>query len=203
MKIAVSSMLPGGLDAQVDLRFARCPVHTLVELEGKEIKHVTVIQNSSVQTTSGAGTQTAQILANEGVAVVIAGNVGPNAYSALSGVGIQMITGAAGMTVRDAVQRYIEGQLTPTAQPTGPAHMGMGASRGPGTGMGRGMGRGMGMGGGIGRGAGMSSQAYQPMPPQMAQTSREQEAQVLESQTKMLEQQLEQIKKRLEELGKT
>lgn len=200
MKIAVSSTLPGGLDAQVDPRFARCPVYTLVEVEGKKIKKTTVIQNPSVQAISGAGTQAAQILANSSATAVIAGNVGPNAYPALSMVGIQVIAGVAGMIVREAVQRYIDGQLTSTTQPTGPTHMGTGAYGWSGMGMGRGMGRGMGMG--MGRGMGMWGQAPSQMPPPTTRMPRKQETQALRTQAKMLEQQLNQIKKRLEELSK-
>lgn len=205
MKIAVSSTLPGGLDAQVDTRFARCPVYTLVEVEGKKIKEVTVIQDPSVQATSGAGTQAAQILADSEATVAIAGNVGPNAYPALSMAGIQVIAGVAGMTVREAVQKYIDGQLAPITQPTGPGHMGMGAYRGFGMGMGRGMGRGMGMGrgDGMGRGMGMWGQASPQTPPPTTRVSREQEMQLLENQAKMLEEQLKQIRERLEELSKT
>lgn len=134
--IAVSSSGPGGLDAMVDPRFGRCPTYTMVKVAGGKVTHSSVIPNSAAQAFGGAGIQAAQLVAREGAQVVICGNIGPNAATALEQLGVRVISRVSGITVRDAVQRFVSGGLKSTPGPTVPAHSGMGF----GPGMGRGMG---------------------------------------------------------------
>jgi predicted Fe-Mo cluster-binding NifX family protein len=204
LKIAVSAT-SGNLDAQIDPRFGRCLYFVIVDPETMKFE---TIKNTSQSAPSGAGIQAAQIVANTGAEVVLTGNVGPNAFQALSSLGIKIITGVLG-TVREAVEKFKSGQLTGTSAPTTP--MGFGAGGGSGMGMGRGMGRGGGRGGG--RGMGMKrwqTPQYGPqaptnipvMPAMQPQMTKEQETQMLENQMKTMQQQLTQIKKRLRELKK-
>jgi predicted Fe-Mo cluster-binding NifX family protein len=79
----------------------------------------------------GAGIQAAQTIASKGAKVLITGNVGPNAFQALSAAGIKVITGAAG-TVREAVEKYKRAELKATDAPTVHGHFGMGTGRGRG-----------------------------------------------------------------------
>ena len=65
--------------------------------------------------------------------MLITGNVGPNAFQALSAAGIKIVTGASG-TVRDVIERYKRGELEETGAPTVGGHFGMGAGRGRGQG---------------------------------------------------------------------
>lgn len=138
VKIAISSQTPDGLNSITDMRFGRCPFFTVVEVEGNNIRNVEVIENAALGAFGGAGIQAAQSIANKGVKAIIAGNYGPNAFNALGSLGIEIFTGPAGVTVKEAVEQYISGRLTKITGATGPAHMGMGR------GMGRGRGRGMG-----------------------------------------------------------
>jgi len=147
--IAVSSMPPGGLEAQVDGRFGRCQFFTFLEVENKNIKLLEVVQNPAMNAMGGAGMQAAQLVGNKGTNVVITGNLGPNAFTALSSLGMEMIVGAMGMTVNQAVLKYLDGTLKATETSTVQSHYGMGG--GGGRGMGGGGGRGMGGGGGRGR----------------------------------------------------
>jgi len=97
------------------------------------------IANPAAMAGGGAGIQAAQLVAEQGAQVVLTGNMGPNAYRALSAAGVTVYAGVAG-TVRSAVEHYRSGSLQAATAPTGPAHAGMG------WGMGRGRGRGMGRG---------------------------------------------------------
>ena len=204
MKIAVSAT-SGNLDAQIDPRFGRCPYFVIVDPETMKFESV---QNVSQSAPSGAGIQAAQIVANKGAEVVLTGNVGPNAFQALSSFGIKVITGVLG-TVKEAVEKFKSGQLKGTSAPTTP--MGFGAGGGSGMGMGRGMGRGGGRGGGRGMGFkrwqtpqyGPQAPTNIPVTPAMQpQMTKEQEIQMLENQMKTMQQQLTQIKNRLKELKK-
>jgi predicted Fe-Mo cluster-binding NifX family protein len=130
LKIAVSATADN-LDAMVDARFGRCAYFVIADVEDNEIKNFESIKNLGVTAMGGAGIQAAQIVANKGVKVLISGNIGPNEYDVLSQTGIKIVTGVGGITVKDAVQRYLKGELKETKTPTTPGF-------GPGRGMGRG-----------------------------------------------------------------
>ncbi len=178
MRIAVTAVEPQ-LDAAMDPRFGRCPLFLLVETDSLSFE---AIDNANQALGQGAGIQSARLLAERGVKCVLTGNCGPNAHQTLSAAGIDVVVGCAG-TVRQVVEQYKAGQLTPAATANVPGHSGLGASGAPtpapgpspgapftpgpppavspgagmgmgqGGGMGRGMGRGRGQGGG-GRGQG-------------------------------------------------
>jgi len=192
MKIVVATTA-GGLDDTVCPVFGRCPTFTVVDVEGKKIKNSSVLQNQYAGATGGAGIQAAQTVINQGAKAVIAGNYGPNASMVFNQAGVEMVS-VQGINVRDAVTKYLEGELSPVTTATAPMFGGMGM----GGGRRRGGGRGMGMG--FMQQAPMPSPIMPPMP--TSQMPKEQELQMLETQVKTLEQQLNQLKKRLAELRK-
>ena len=170
MRIAISATGPS-LDAEVDPRFGRCPYFIIVDPDTMQFE---AMENSSAMASGGVGISTSQMIANQGIQVVLTGNCGPNAYQVLSATGIQVITGVSGK-VQDAIQAYKSGQFQTSSQPTVDAHFGMG--------------RGM--------GAGMMPMAG-PEPP----ASPEQELETLKAQSQMLAQQLAEMQRRIEELEK-
>ncbi|NLZ64089.1 MAG: dinitrogenase iron-molybdenum cofactor biosynthesis protein [Lentisphaerae bacterium] len=147
MKIAVSAT-GKTLEDQVDQRFGRCLYFLVIDSDTMNFE---VIENPNQSLGGGAGIQSAQLMAEHDVKAVLTGNVGPNAWQALSAAGIQAFAGAAGGTVRDAVENWKNGKLTVLEQANVGSHFGMGGG-GRGGGMGRGMGRGGGGGGGMGGG---------------------------------------------------
>ena len=116
MKIAISAS-GNNLDANVDMRFGRCPYFIIVETEDNEIKSHEVVNNEAVQAMRGAGIQAAQNVANKGAKVVITGNIGPNAFNVLSQTGIKVVTGFTG-SVKEAVEKYLKGELKETSGPS-------------------------------------------------------------------------------------
>ena len=202
MKIAVSAT-SDSLDAQIDPRFGRCPYFLIVDSETMKFE---AVPNTAAGAMSGAGIQAAQTIASKGVQAVLTGNVGPNAFQALSSAGIDIITGTFG-TVREAVERFKSGQLQKITAPT--TSMGFGMGGGYGMGMGMGMGRGRGGGRGMGfrrwQSTGLFPQVpttTPAIPPVTPQMSKEQEIQMLENYMKDIQKQLDQIRKRLKELKK-
>ena len=119
-----------------------------------------VLDNEAAAISGGAGIQAAQLVANAGVDAVVTGSVGPNATDVLAAAGLKVYLGASG-TVREALQRYEDGQLQEASGVSagvrpGTGDFGGGMGRGRGMGVGRGMGRcgGRGRGGGFGAGPG-------------------------------------------------
>lgn len=112
------------MDALVDQRFGRCPYFVLVDSESMQFK---AVLNPAVTSGHGAGIQAAQTIASNQAKVLITGNVGPNAFRALSAAGIAIVTGASGK-VRDVIEKYKKGLLSETREPTVKGHFGMGIS---------------------------------------------------------------------------
>jgi predicted Fe-Mo cluster-binding NifX family protein len=125
MKIAISATA-GNLDTTLDPRFGRCPYFVILDSETMQFE---TIPNIALSAVGGAGIQAAQVVASKGVKVLITGNVGPNAFQALSATGIKVVTGAFG-TVREVVEKYKHGELKDTSAPTVRGHFGMGGGKG-------------------------------------------------------------------------
>jgi predicted Fe-Mo cluster-binding NifX family protein len=125
VKIGVSAS-GNTLEALVDPRFGRCTYFVLVDSDSMQFE---AVPNLAAASGSGAGIQAAQTMASKQVQVLITGNVGPNAFQALSAAEISVITGASGK-VREAIEKYKKGLLSETREPTVRGHFGMGAGRG-------------------------------------------------------------------------
>jgi len=141
MRIAATT-LKGGIDDIITPQFGRAATFTIVDYDG-EAKNVEVIENRAASQASGAGIAASQTLVDKKVDVVLTGNVGPNAMNVLRAAGIK-IYAAAGLKVKDAIEKYVKGELEEITSPSG--GMGKGMGRGGGRGIGRGMGGGMGGG---------------------------------------------------------
>lgn len=120
MKIAISSE-GTTLDSKMDPRFGRCAYFLLVDEDTGEILPVV---NPAANAMGGAGPQAAQNLSDKGVAVVITGNLGPNAARSLDALGIKAYRFDAG-TVKDALEAYKQGKITAFAGATVKGHHGM------------------------------------------------------------------------------
>ena len=125
MKVAVT-ISGNDLSSPVDPHFGRCPRFLIVDTETMESE---VVPNSAVGSAHGAGIAAAQLVASKGVKAILTGNVGPNAYSALSASGIQVVTGVSG-NAKDAVQRFSSGEFASTRGPTVGGHFGTGGRGG-------------------------------------------------------------------------
>ena len=141
MKIAVSAT-GNDLNADVDPRFGRCQYFVVVDPDSGTFE---AIPNESAMASGGAGIQAAQTVSGMGVSVIITGNVGPNAHQTLTSAGIKIMVGAGG-TIKEALERFKNGELSEAGNANVGSHFGMGR------GGGRGMGQEMGRGGGGGRG---------------------------------------------------
>jgi predicted Fe-Mo cluster-binding NifX family protein len=107
MKIAVSSS-GDTLEAKTHELFGRCDYFVIIDAESGVWK---AVKNNSAETPSGAGTACAQMMVDEGVNVVISGQIGPYAFEALTGGGISMFQTPPGLTVSQTLEQFKTGIL--------------------------------------------------------------------------------------------
>lgn len=81
------------LDAELDPKFGRALYFLIFDTETSEIE---VVENPNRDATQGAGIQTAQLILNKDVSMIVTGQVGPNARSILESANVHLIEGAAG-----------------------------------------------------------------------------------------------------------
>ena len=120
MKIGVTSTGQTINDA-IDSRFGRCSYYLIVDADSLETE---AIANEN-QAMAGAGIQSAQLLVNHDVNVVLTGNCGPNAFKVLEKGNIEVITGLEG-PIADAIQQYKDGLLKSADTHSVDGHYGMG-----------------------------------------------------------------------------
>ena len=111
MKIVVPSS-GTSLESPLNLAFGKSPYFLVVDVNDSDIKLLKVIENQNIGASRGAGISSAQLVANEKPQVVIVGNIGPNAISLLKHLGIKIFLCNQPITVKEAINLYIQGKLT-------------------------------------------------------------------------------------------
>jgi predicted Fe-Mo cluster-binding NifX family protein len=106
----------------VDPRFGRCAYFLIIETDTMKTEPV---ENSSVALGGGAGIQSAQLMSERDVKVVLTGNCGPNAFQTLNAAGIEVMVGVSGKAV-DVVERFKSGSFSSTQALNVVSHFGMG-----------------------------------------------------------------------------
>jgi predicted Fe-Mo cluster-binding NifX family protein len=109
MRIAISADDNQGLDSPVGQHFGRCPYFILIDVEGQEVKAVTAVDNPYYG--NHAPGQVPAFISSQRADVMLAGGMGGRAVEFFRQYGIQPVSGASG-TARDALQRYLGGELS-------------------------------------------------------------------------------------------
>ena len=105
MKICIPTIGENGLDNAVGEHFGRVPTYTIVNLDTNEVK---VIPNTSEH--MGGQGQPPEIMAREGVNVMVCRGLGRRAITMFEELGIDVYIGASG-TVRDAIDAFKQNKL--------------------------------------------------------------------------------------------
>ena len=96
------------MEAKVSEQFGRCAYFLIVDSETMKFEPVST---PGIGMMGGAGPESASGIAAHGAKVVLTGQVGPNAKTALDSAGITIVSGVSGTkTVREAVEDYLKGQ---------------------------------------------------------------------------------------------
>jgi predicted Fe-Mo cluster-binding NifX family protein len=108
MRVAISADDSNGLDSVVSPHFGRCPYYILVDLDGRDFRQVSAVENPYYgQHQPG---QVPGFIDSQGADVMLAGGMGRRAIAFFQQYGIQAATGASG-TVRHALEQYLGGVL--------------------------------------------------------------------------------------------
>ena len=106
MKISISSQGPNP-DSIVDPRFGRAAQFLIYDTDTASYE---VVSNSqSLEAAQGAGIKAAETISRHGARVLITGHCGPKAFSTLKAAGIEVIIGAEGLSISQAVDKYRSG----------------------------------------------------------------------------------------------
>ena len=93
-----------GLEAELDSRFGRAPYFLNVKPDTMEWD---VVENPNTDSAQGAGIQSAQLIVDKEVGMLVTGQIGPNAQRVLEGSGIKVITGASGK-IKDILNTILQ-----------------------------------------------------------------------------------------------
>lgn len=104
IKIAVATNGKEKLEDAVSQVFGRAATFTIVDIEGKDIQEVKVIENPAASYEHGVGPLVVKKLIDSKVNVVIAPEFGPGASTLLESHKIVMISVESGIKVRKAVK---------------------------------------------------------------------------------------------------
>ena len=118
-KIAVSAESPH-LDDFLDPRFGRAAGFLIVDPQ--TLEHEYLDNGASQVGTQGAVIQAAEIVVQAGAKVVLTGFVGPKAFQALQAAGVAIGQDLEGLTVREAIRRYISGDIDLATGPNRRGH---------------------------------------------------------------------------------
>jgi predicted Fe-Mo cluster-binding NifX family protein len=103
MKISLCAK-EGNLDSMVDERFARTKYFIIYDTETKDFK---VLENSA-DDAHGAGPKAIQMLADEGVSVIIAPSLGKNAQMAAEGANMKVVE-QINSSVKNNIENFLKG----------------------------------------------------------------------------------------------
>jgi predicted DNA-binding protein (UPF0251 family)/predicted Fe-Mo cluster-binding NifX family protein len=118
-KIAITSDGPD-LDGPLDPRFGRAAGFMIID--PKTLEYTYLDNGASQAMAQGAGIQAAENVAGSGAKVVLTGYVGPKAFQALSAAKIAVVQNLENLTIRQAVERFNKGELSPASQPNKRGH---------------------------------------------------------------------------------
>ncbi len=118
MKIAITAM-GKQIDSQVDPRFGRAQFILILDESGTIVEAVDNSQNLNAM--RGAGIQTAKVLSEKKVDVLMTGHCGPNAFTTLKAAGIKVGIEQSG-TVKTALDRFNRKEVKFADQPNVEAH---------------------------------------------------------------------------------
>lgn len=99
-------------DGNIDDHFGHCDHYTLITVDDDK----KIIKSENMNSPEGCGCKSgiAPVLAERGVKVMLAGNIGQGAMNILSNAGIKVIRGCSG-SIEKVTQDYLDGKVLDNA----------------------------------------------------------------------------------------
>jgi predicted Fe-Mo cluster-binding NifX family protein len=107
--IAVPSLAPGGLEAGRSGHFGHCDVFTLIELNGKKVANVSVIENTPHH--EGGCLDPVKLLASLGATEIVVGGMGARPLAFFGDMGIKVYANQELLTVGEVVDALLQGSV--------------------------------------------------------------------------------------------
>ena len=108
--VAVPSCAPGGIDAEISGHFGHCDLFTLVEIDNGSVTKVDELLG--VAHGHGGCMVPVELLANRGIGILIAGDMGMRPLQGFNQVGIDVYEKGGATNVGQAIQAFLGGSLT-------------------------------------------------------------------------------------------
>ncbi len=105
MIIAITSEGPS-LDGKVDPKFGRCSYFIIYDIDTMKYES---LKNPNATAGGGAGVQSAQLMSEKNVSVVLTGNPGPKALQIFDAAEIKVVSVLTGGTVQAVIDEYKSG----------------------------------------------------------------------------------------------
>jgi predicted Fe-Mo cluster-binding NifX family protein len=106
MKVAITS-LGNNIESKVCEKFGRAPYFVIFNTNNGDIK---IINNDAANASGGAGPKAAEIIIRNEAEVILTGNVGNNALTALERAGVKIIKGLSeSSTISQIIKEYNQG----------------------------------------------------------------------------------------------
>lgn len=107
MKVAIPTEKDKGLRDKVADIFSRAPTFTIISVVDGEIEDFQVIKNKAADMRQGAGPLAARTLKENGVNIILSGDIGPGARNILETIDIEIGEAEPGQIVKDVINRWI------------------------------------------------------------------------------------------------
>ncbi len=109
MILAIPSDNPGGLEAGMSAHFGHCDLYTMVTVDDKTIRSVSLLENPPH--VEGGCLASVQNLAGKGIDALLAGGMGMRPLNGFRQAGIEVLFAGNCPTVGQAVQAFLDGKL--------------------------------------------------------------------------------------------
>jgi len=108
MKVAISAH-GNTPDSKMDMRFGRTKGYCIFTDSADNMEWVSNEENANLD--HGAGIQASQLVASTGAEAIISGHLGPKAEQTLKAAGLKAYQGKEDMTVKEAYNALVAGEL--------------------------------------------------------------------------------------------
>jgi len=108
LKIGIATLGEEGLKDKVSETFGRANTYTIIDIKDGKITTIKILHNPAISYEYGAGPIVAKMLIDEGVQLVVAGEIGPGVSSILKHHNIKKMVFKAGSSVSEVLEYVLK-----------------------------------------------------------------------------------------------